>query len=65
MSLRITDLPDVTKLAYPPDPDDLLLIQEYPQLTTKRLTVEVLLKSIPIKALLEHILRRLKERRGK
>ena len=62
--IHITELPKFTftKLAYPPDPDDLLLIQESPRRTVKRLTVKVLLESIPIKVLLDHILQRLKER---
>lgn len=61
--VRISDLPVVTNLASPPDEDDAFLICDTQTRITKRITVEVLLKSIPVKDLLEHVYRRLKERR--
>ena len=59
----IKDLPVVTDLRSPPDDDDVLLICNTSTRITRRFTVDVLLRSIPVKFLLEHVLRRLKERR--
>lgn len=61
--IHIQDLPVATDLGSPPDEDDVLLICDVSTRITKRITVNVLLKSIPVKDLLEHVYRRLKERR--
>jgi len=63
-NIYIKDLPIVEDLGLPPGTDDVLLICNTSTGLTKRFTVEALLKSIPVKDLFEHILRRLKERKG-
>lgn len=59
----ITDLPTVDVLETPPGTGDILLVHDTSTRFVTCCTVDVLLKSIPVKILLEHVYQRLKERR--
>lgn len=64
-NIRITELPVAAELGAPPGAEDILLVCFAPARIVKRCTVDVLLRSIPVKVLLEHVLQRLEERRSR